>query len=179
MVLPLIVFLTEMFHPLVASTLLDQDDVFSSPTNFVPKGAVPSGSLNIEHGKHEIDRGGISIVNVLLYLRRCLEDEKLLDTVPFEAALNFRAWHAWQAYRGHDSASPKPVNSGIGSSALDTLKHSTIWSNTVEVIVQNSIAESAETASSADQRMIHFVEFDDEELSNIRAEMQGDIGSRE
>jgi len=40
-----------------------------------------------------------SVIDVLYYMKRCVEDEILLDNLPLEAASNFGAWSAWVAHR--------------------------------------------------------------------------------
>ena len=51
-------------------------------------------------GGHEPDRKvDVPILGLLNYIRSTFDDETVLDSIPFEAAGNPSAWHAWQSHR--------------------------------------------------------------------------------
>jgi hypothetical protein len=56
-----------------------------------PAGEVPSYKRT--------DVGQVATYDVLRYIRSTFDDEKVLDTVPLEAAGNPGAWHAWRSKR--------------------------------------------------------------------------------
>ena len=43
---------------------------------------------------------GVSVVDIVAYLKSSFEDTSILDELPIEAAANSGAWHAWRSYRG-------------------------------------------------------------------------------
>ena len=53
---------------------------------------------------------GITIYEVLRYVRSTFDDPTVLDGVPLEAAGNSGAWHAWRAHRASENKAsmPKP-----------------------------------------------------------------------
>lgn len=55
---------------------------------------------------------GITIYEVLRYVRSTFDDATVLDGVPLEAAGNSGAWHAWRAHRASENKSSAPKNEG-------------------------------------------------------------------
>lgn len=80
-----------------ASSMLSPPSVIGSSP-----GSTPSGDVA------PID--GITIFEVLRYVRSTFDDPTVLDGVPLEAAGNSGAWHAWRAHRVSENKAfmPKP-----------------------------------------------------------------------
>lgn len=51
---------------------------------------------------------GITIYEVLRYVRSTFDDPTVLDGVPLEAAGNSGAWHAWRAHRASENKASMP-----------------------------------------------------------------------
>ncbi|KAI0022683.1 ubiquitin-conjugating enzyme/RWD-like protein [Xylariomycetidae sp. FL0641] len=87
---------------------------------------VTSGSKGSAGGKSSeftsSGANGISTFEVLRYMRSTFDDERVLDSIPLEAAGNPGAWHAWRAHQIEkgkvSSSSPSeeqpPMQSGEG-----------------------------------------------------------------
>lgn len=63
----------------------------------------------------------VSIVRVLEYIRTTFSDERVLDSIPVEAAANPGAYHAWRAYRAASlQAQQIPPNAPTSSSQANS-----------------------------------------------------------
>jgi hypothetical protein len=60
----------------------------------------------------------VSTYEVLRYIRSAFDDEKVLDSVPLEAAGNPGAWHAWRTHRRQAVGKDTPgQGAGVGVGA--------------------------------------------------------------
>ncbi|QIW97705.1 hypothetical protein AMS68_003223 [Peltaster fructicola] len=126
---PVITFLTDIFHPLIApltTYTYTTRDRASENISAGDEGKLPPGGLTLRHGFAEwcsieahtpeetIARDVIShtapavggrpaarphIIEVLQYMRVVLDTEAVIDSVPLEVAANPGAWHAWRSHR--------------------------------------------------------------------------------
>lgn len=133
----------------------------------------------------------IHVVDVLRYVRRCFEEEDVLDSVPFEAAGNPGAWYGWRAHRAKGKSSVKSrvtsePEGGAGGGNEGQRKHSRksssvkgydtpncarrpsewnwdgVWEERVKKAVQASLAEPALFGAGASRDEIRFQKgFDD------------------
>ncbi|KAI9852101.1 MAG: hypothetical protein M1838_001898 [Thelocarpon superellum] len=133
---PLVIFATEIFHPLLTPLTTYTYTTGSSESDTVSATddeRLPPGGFSLRHGfPHWFGRSRrvsgrpaplspssapgtpasdrspsvgpspspvISTREVLQYIKAAFEQEEVLDAVPFDAAGNPGAWHAWQTYR--------------------------------------------------------------------------------
>lgn len=76
----------------------------SSPQSSRPSTAVESrGVISPLPGTvvvHDADsKADVSVLSLLNYIQSAFDDETVLDSIPFEAAGNPSAWHAWRSHR--------------------------------------------------------------------------------
>lgn len=185
---PLISFYSDPFHPLLTplstasftSILLDDGNPEERlpPGAFSLRNAFPSwfqGSLNPTwtapasmkqlnknsqaNSKPDSDRvNGVSVVDILRYLRSAFEDESVMDALPFEAVANQGAWYAWRAYRAkqgvdfgaqapeHKSRPRSPTNreeTAPRSRHPSEWNWEGVWTQRVRKAVQNSLTDAS------------------------------------
>jgi len=91
------------------------------------------------------------IIEVLEYLRSAFQSLDLLDGLPFEAAANSGAWHAWRSHRGLPKALSRAVSPEPGDATAMPLsqKHPGDWNwdGVWEKRVRNGIDSSISDAT--------------------------------
>ncbi|KAL3482004.1 hypothetical protein BJX99DRAFT_112753 [Aspergillus californicus] len=118
-------------------------------------------------------RTSIPAVEILDYIRRSFDDEVVLDSVPFEAAGNPSAWHAWKAHRKDDtvdvpseSRRDKPQARLPGDWNWDG-----IWIRRVQYEIEASQSDAtlfgSSTRGAADE-MIRFSRLDPTTLESVK-----------
>jgi len=111
--LPIIVFERDIFHPLVIGAEVDQDDdVFVEVTQKTASRTAetkPTGHFNLKSGLRNMakdvsnyaEEGRISIIDILLHIRACFDDRRIIDEIHLQDIVNIAAWQAWQAHNEH------------------------------------------------------------------------------
>ncbi|KAL2824087.1 hypothetical protein BDW59DRAFT_87997 [Aspergillus cavernicola] len=119
-------------------------------------------------------RTSIPALEILDYIRTSFDDETILDSVPFEAAGNPSAWHAWKAHR-------KDTDTAVATSSSNRDNPQArlpgdwnwdgIWSRRVQYEVEASQSDStlfgSSTRGTADE-MIRFNRLDNTTLASIK-----------
>jgi len=133
--LPNVIFDPSVFHPLVVpEERLTDDDVFVEvPKSSDAREAPPVGSLNLKVGfpgmstlskdEHNAEQGRINAIEVLLFVRSCFDDPKVLDSLSIDDVVNQDAWKAWLE---HDRG-------------LDTEEKESTWNSEIKLLLQRSI----------------------------------------
>lgn len=80
------------------------DNAVSTPQSSRPSTAAESRGVNSPSpgttAAHDADnKVDVSVLSLLNYIRSSFDDETVLDSIPFEAAGNPSAWHAWRSHR--------------------------------------------------------------------------------
>ena len=221
---PIITFASDPFHPLISPLTTA---TFSSGLADGEAGGsgneqrLPPGGLSLRHGfpqwfgRHTTNAEAdgeepsqslrqslenIHVIDLLLYVRSCFEDEGVLDALPMEAAGNPSAWYAWRSHR--DKMDPKAkiaISDDSSSSTQDTMESSTpsgarpthgrqqsvtrprrpsqwnwegVWQERVKKVIQNTLSEPSLFGGNASRdEEIHFVKNQEDELDSIRADM--------
>jgi hypothetical protein len=115
----------------------------------------------------------VSIVAVLEYVRSTFSEERVLDSVPLEAAANPGAYHAWRAYRAAalqaQQSAPSSPTSDTHTNALGrTAEGSTlgrnrrpgewnwqgVWEERVRKAVKASLSESVLFGTTAGEDIV-------------------------
>ena len=122
------IFATDVFHPLLSPLTTATFSSGSNTPVGEEDGKLPPGGFNIRHAfphwplslsqssqkgadgpaavndKHaaavannDVDK--VNIVDALVYVRSCFQDEERIDSIPLEAAVNPGAWYAWRSHR--------------------------------------------------------------------------------
>ena len=121
----------------------------SSSTTPNSKATPPSGTPSFMQTQQK----DISTYDVLRYIRSTFDDEKVLDSVPLEAAGNPGAWHAWGTHR-HQATS--------GATSVPRKPGEWNWEGVWEERVKKGIAASLSepmlfgNASGADDTVRYF-----------------------
>lgn len=84
----------------------------------------------------------INIIEVLGYMKRCFDDEIVLDTLPLEAAGNAGAWKAWRAYRRSTNLVIDNVTLENSTKRQDEWSWDGVWEERVRKGIDASITES-------------------------------------
>ena len=204
---PLLNFSTEIFHPLLvplttytftAGAIDPNTSISSRETE-----RLTPGSLNLRHefatwylDQDEIvknerislsaeDKQRHSIHNVLSYMEKAFESAEFLDDLPFRAAVNVNAWHAWRAYRGLpklESRSVSPASMESSRTPLSPGRNPKDWNwdGVWESRVKNGTEESTSDAllygsktrgANMHAGSIRFVKHDDDQIQDIQASM--------
>lgn len=127
---------------------------------------VPAAILNNEKDK------SVHVITLLDYVRSTFDDERVLDSLPLDAAGNPGAWHAWRAHRrsGKESGSATPNRRGAPHARLPgEWNWEGVWIKRVQNGIQASQSDAALYASGASRS-------EAEPVSIIR--IQGDHGLR-
>ncbi|KAF1941307.1 UBC-like protein [Clathrospora elynae] len=115
----------------------------------------------------------VSIVKILEYIRSTFSEEKILDSLPLEAAANPGAYHAWRSYRAPAlqaqqsvSASPSPEpftsektadNSTLGRNRRPSdWNWEGVWEERVRKAVKASLSEPVLFGAGAGEDIIRF-----------------------
>lgn len=125
------------------------------------------GSVGTRTGKQ------VSIVAILEYIRTTFSEERVLDSVPLEAAANPGAYHAWRAYRAtavlaQQSAPSSPTSDLQTNPAGRTTEGSTlgrnrrpgewnwegVWEERVRKAVKASLSESVLFGTAAGEDIV-------------------------
>ena len=126
------------------------------------------------------------IVDMLIYIRSCFEEETILDRLPFEAAGNAGAWYAWRAYRAKAGVKfadmPPNLHRRQQSKERAAPRHPSewnwegVWMDRARKAVQASLSESALYGSSGAGRddEVHFRPWgnESEEAQDVQNEMR-------
>lgn len=229
---PSIVFAADVFHPLLTPlTTITYTTGLSERESAQAAGQerLPPGSFGLRHGFPEwydapADNGDdgappsepsprrrsiadIHVVDILRYVRSCFENDKVLDSVPFETAGNPGAWYAWRAHRADaakDAASksaaapgeatpqstprketPKsPAHTRASSNPQNRPRRPSewnwegVWEERVKKAVRASLTEPSLFASNASQPdEIHFQNVRDEDLDDIHSDMRSHLNT--
>ncbi|KAI9368319.1 hypothetical protein BJX61DRAFT_229543 [Aspergillus egyptiacus] len=116
----------------------------------------------------------IPALEILDYIRTSFDDEAVLDSIPFEAAGNPSAWHAWKAHRkdsdaltmSSDSKRDKPQARLPGDWNWEG-----IWMKRVQYEIEASRSDATLFGSSARagaDEMIRFSRLDQDTLASIK-----------
>lgn len=141
--------------------------------------------LGCEQDQYSPDAKPSNILPVLVYFKRAFEDYEFLDTLPYAAAANMNAWHAWRTHRGlprvgSRSVSPASTESSKTPSSLAKQpadwKWDGVWQSRVESGVEESIGDAALYSTHANRTTIapdgvRFVKIDDEKVAEIQCSM--------
>jgi hypothetical protein len=107
-VLPIATFDPGVFHPLIsAEEKPADDDVFvDAQESADARGARIAGSLNLKAGfpptsvdESTAERGRFNVIEILLFIRSCFDDVKLLNNVKEVDVVDEDAWKAWVEHR--------------------------------------------------------------------------------
>lgn len=99
-----------IFHPLVVGAEAHQnDDVFDDvPQKSASRGAEtkPIGHFNLKSGfknmatdvSCHVEECRFNIIEILLFVRSCFDDGRIMDEIRPQDIFNIAAWQAWQAH---------------------------------------------------------------------------------
>ncbi|KAK1729536.1 ubiquitin-conjugating enzyme/RWD-like protein [Colletotrichum acutatum] len=148
-------------------------------------------------GYLDTSRREVSTYEVLRYIRSTFDDEKVLDSVPLEAAGNPGAWHAWrtrqrQAGKSFPGDPRKPSTSGsvhsivrkpIGSAPSVSRKPGEwnwegVWEDRVQKGIATSLSEAVlYGATSGGDDLINFLAMEEGDVDAVRENLQRTLGS--
>jgi len=191
---PDIAISTEIFHPLIrplTTYTYTTQDTGADTVSANDDEHLPPGGFSLSHGfpqwygrQQTVGEGSTRspphVVEVLFYLRNAFTSEALLDSVPYEAAANPGAWHAWQSYRARIGRASLPFSSSIGDKSASTRQQpgvarkpaewnwDGVWEERVRKGVRASTSEQSiyRNAGMSDD-LINFVKLDAEDLEQI------------
>ncbi|ELR04152.1 hypothetical protein VC83_02076 [Pseudogymnoascus destructans] len=131
---------------------------------------------------------GITVYELLRYIRSTFDDASMLDEVPIEAAGNSGAWRAWKAHRAHEAqvAQVKRLL-GISGNTSSPSKRNLVpkpvrqpgewnWEGVWEVRAKKGIDLSVSEASlygnsTSNDELINFLEADEEVVETMKENM--------
>ncbi|KFY40578.1 hypothetical protein V494_03442 [Pseudogymnoascus sp. VKM F-4513 (FW-928)] len=131
---------------------------------------------------------GVTIYEILRYVRSTFDDASVLDDVPIEAAGNSGAWKAWKAHRTHEAqvAQVKRL-SGLGVNTSSPSKRNLVpktarkpgewnWEGVWEVRAKKGIDLSVSEASlygntTSNDELINFLEADEDAVETMKENM--------
>ncbi|KAK4103646.1 hypothetical protein N658DRAFT_421083 [Parathielavia hyrcaniae] len=143
--------------------------------------------------------GEVSTFEVLRYVRSAFDDEKVLDSVPLEAAGNPGAWHAWRTHRrqtagklfsgrGEDVAEVEDgktrpeADAAAGVGATTRRPEQWNWEGVWEERVKRGVAASQSegvlygSSGSADE-VINFLSMEDAEVEAVKSRLLQTLGA--
>ncbi|KFY01122.1 hypothetical protein V490_01073 [Pseudogymnoascus sp. VKM F-3557] len=131
---------------------------------------------------------GITVYELLRYIRSTFDDSSVLDDVPIEAAGNSGAWRAWKAHREHEAQVAKVKRlSGLGGNTSSPSKRNLVpkatrqpgewnWEGVWEVRAKKGIDLSVSEASlygnsTSNDELINFLEADEDAVETMKENM--------
>ncbi|OBT91208.1 hypothetical protein VE02_00264 [Pseudogymnoascus sp. 03VT05] len=171
---------------LVSSTERDPEDKSQSASSQVTPIALSSSSSTSRDMADPED--GITVYELLRYIRSTFDDDSVLDEVPIEAAGNSGAWRAWKAHRAHEAqvAQVKRL-SGISGNTNSPSKRNLVpkpvrkpgewnWEGVWEVRAKKGIDLSVSEASlygnsTSNDELINFLEADEDAVETMKENM--------
>lgn len=163
--MPTVTFKQDIFHPLVHSA---KSTAHAGLISFLGSALHDEqrhtpGELDLTLAKDEVQTThGVSIVLLLLFVRRCFQDAEFLDSIPFEHAVNGEAWQAWRSHRTR-------TRSGGALGGGDD-----VWTMRVKAVVEAS-ADAVIGVEGVDDEVIQF-EGCEEEVEVARRELRRYVG---
>ncbi|KAI9728877.1 MAG: hypothetical protein M1834_007135 [Cirrosporium novae-zelandiae] len=148
-----------------------------SSARATPPGSNPSsprGLPSVKSISERMPRKDISIVEILQYIRSSFDDIAVLDSIPFEAAGNPNAWHAWRTYRGHVS----PKQRGSGARRPGEWNWEGVWEMRAKAGIEASVSDAVLYGNAAQgDNMIRFKNMDQELIDQARQSLKKGVGA--
>jgi hypothetical protein len=139
----------------------ERDPAQTSENNSANSQATPAALSSISSTSRDMadPEDGITVYELLRYIRSTFDDATVLDDVPIEAAGNSGAWRAWKAHREHEAQVAKVKRlSGLGGNTSSPSKRNLVpkaarkpgewnWEGVWEVRAKKGIDLSVSEAS--------------------------------